>query len=298
MWFENRYLIIQNEFTVQQTQGPATAAYAYLSANIHPADVAIKEVNINYDTLDIFTGNSIRLIGSVAPYDAAKKTLKWTSQNDEIVRVDNGIVDVVGEGEIYVYLESEDGNHRDSCLIRAKEYVSVTGIEILNEDIELIEGDSDSLEVAVYPENATNQNFSIEVEDPNIASISETGLVKALKPGTTVIKATTMENAYSDNIELTVLQDNTSIEEKGFAPRIWPNPNKGQFFVNTNDIPASAIGIKLSDAEGKTIFDRNFDISNRDLITINMGQQTPGVYFISIYTDNNLYSPASRIVID
>ena len=69
--------------------------------------------------------------------------------------------------------------------------VELSAISIDLEELEMAVGQTQQLSVLTIPENATAQNIEWESDRPNIASVSETGLVKAhpFNEGKTVITA-------------------------------------------------------------------------------------------------------------
>ena len=299
IWFENRYLIIQNEFTVQQTQGPATAAYAYLSAPIHPEGIAVEAVSINYDSLNLFTGTTFRLIASVSPYDAANKNLTWSSGDESIIKVNDGVIDILKEGKTYVYIESEDGGYRDSCLVSAVDYVELTGINIIEEDLELTEGQTDTLHVEIIPENATYGNFSISVEDTAIASINDDLILAAKKPGATIIRAVSNAGELSDEMNLTVLKDRTGREKYTGQQDlwIWPNPCTGFFFVESPDPFTSILNVKINSPDGRVLINKEYNTSGQKKITINCNKLPAGIYFVNISQKDGAGYQEKKIIV-
>jgi hypothetical protein len=206
MWFENRYLIIQNEFTVQQTQGPATGAYAYLCAPLHSAGIDVRQISLNYDTVDLDKGTSLRLLAAVSPYDAENKNISWYSEDPTIVSVQNGVISAVEEGESWIYVESEQGGFKDSCLIISSKNIEVTGINILKEEVEILQGSTDTLNAVVIPENATNPGFSWSVENSELIDISLEGVIIAKEPGQTTVTVKTDQGTFTDQAQITVLE--------------------------------------------------------------------------------------------
>ncbi|MGC9343147.1 MAG: carbohydrate-binding protein [Bacteroidales bacterium] len=206
IWFENRYLIIQNEFTVQQTQGPATGAYAYLCAPLHTTGIEVQEISLNYDTIDLDKGTSLRLIAAISPYDAENKNISWYSGDPSAVIVQDGIINAIGEGEAWIYTESEQGSFKDSCLVKSSENIEVSGINILEEAVEILQGSRDTLHAVIIPENATNPDFSWSVENSVLVDIDREGVIIAKEPGQTTITATTDQGTFTDQSQVTVLE--------------------------------------------------------------------------------------------
>lgn len=89
--------------------------------------------------------------------------------------------------------------------------ISPTGIKI-NETIGTLEnGSTQKLTATITPENATDKNIVWSSSDKSIASISSTGEIVAIKPGTVDIIATT-SNGLTSNLKLSIIQPPTEIK--------------------------------------------------------------------------------------
>lgn len=67
--------------------------------------------------------------------------------------------------------------------------VPVESLSISPKNLVLEKNEQRTLSATVLPQNATNRNYTWSSDNPLIASVSEYGIVKGLKPGTTNIKA-------------------------------------------------------------------------------------------------------------
>lgn len=204
MWFENRYLIIQNEYTVQQTIGPAAAAYGYLTGTIHPEDIKPLSVHINLDTLRVYTGHRKQLLAGVSPYNASDKSVKWKSLNHEICTVSNGIVQGVSAGKTKVLIESEVAELSDTCLVIVKQTVPIDGINIIEDELKIQEGQNDTLHVLFLPENATNKKMYWTSGDSAVAVVNTFGIATAHKPGNIYVYAISEYGNKTDSCLITV----------------------------------------------------------------------------------------------
>ncbi len=84
-----------------------------------------------------------------------------------------------------------------------------TGIRVYKEQYEMYVGESTKANADAVPYYAGNVTWS--VKDATIASVTENGEVKALKPGSTVLTASVRGTSYSEEIPVTVrLKDGTA----------------------------------------------------------------------------------------
>lgn len=83
--------------------------------------------------------------------------------------------------------------------------VHVESVDITETSLELKEGaSSDPLTVTVLPENATDKTYTFSVGDASIATVSENGVVTALKAGTTYVAVTTTDGNHTDRVDVNV----------------------------------------------------------------------------------------------
>ena len=67
-------------------------------------------------------------------------------------------------------------------------------------------GNTENLIATIEPTYATNQNIIWKSDDESIVTVSDTGILKALKKGKTTITATTVDGNYSTSCEVTVTE--------------------------------------------------------------------------------------------
>ncbi len=81
---------------------------------------------------------------------------------------------------------SED-THTEEPVIPAP--IAVTGVTLSSSSITLIEGDSQTLQATVKPSNATDKSVTWSSSNNDVATVSESGTVTAVKAGTAEITA-------------------------------------------------------------------------------------------------------------
>lgn len=80
--------------------------------------VHVAEVALNAETAQVNVGGTITLIATILPDNATNKNVIWTSENNGIASVNNGIVTGVGTGTVKITAASEENqNIKDECII-------------------------------------------------------------------------------------------------------------------------------------------------------------------------------------
>jgi hypothetical protein len=88
--------------------------------------------------------------------------------------------------------------------------------------------------------------------------------------------------------DLLVLTNSTVGLEEPLIPNnlfsIVPNPNKGIFSVELNSLPQNLVLVQVLSSLGQVVFE---GYQNRDQINLDLSNQSPGVYFLSIGEGKN-----------
>ena len=161
------------------------------------------EISISEATLALYKGESADLtVVVVKDEDVIVGEHKWVSSNPEVATVDDGKVTAIAPGtaEIrYTEYTIYDGvavPNSVTCTVTVSEApVLVDSITLDLTTIEAKEGSEIQLTATVAPADATNKEIAWSSSDENIATVSETGLVKIHRSGTCVITATTTDGS-------------------------------------------------------------------------------------------------------
>lgn len=151
-----------------------------------------KTISLDYPTLALSINEAASLSAKVGPSTAYNKNVVWQSSNPEIATVDKtGAIETIKDG-ITIITATTANKLVASCVVYvSKNVISVQSVEITNKDQDMFVGDELQLYAEINPKNATNKNIKWETSDPEVATIDETGYVRAIKAGKVVITATT-----------------------------------------------------------------------------------------------------------
>lgn len=159
-------------------------------------------------TIEIYNGGMGQMITAAAsPENASNKKIIWRTDNDKIATVDeNGYVRPVKTGVTKVYAMTEDGGYEGQCFVNVINYeVKVDSVTIQNEykdDARLKTGEMLRVSAAVAPSNAKNKTLKWSSTNSDVATVSQTGVIRASEVGETYIVAAS--NGKQDMLKLTV----------------------------------------------------------------------------------------------
>lgn len=145
-------------------------------------------IELSSSNIDMKVGEEYTLIATVLPETTIDKSIEWSSSDNTVASVSNGLVRAFKLGEATIQAKTKDGsNLTASCRIKVIP-IMVESIALSNAFIQLVLGNSERITATVLPNNATNKEIIWEVENNNIVSVND-GLITALGIGSTKVKA-------------------------------------------------------------------------------------------------------------
>lgn len=248
------------------------------------ANTIIKENGITLSKKEIVLteGENIKLNVEISPSNSTYRDVTWHSSDETVVKVANGVIFAVGKGEAVVSVISHFGE-KDIVLVTVnekKEVINVTGINIIEDNITLIVGESSNLQMELLPSNATNKNHYWTSSDSNIVSVNNEGYIKANNVGEAIISVKSDDGSYTDNCNIIVKNKIVNVTSISLDNNTY-NLSKGDSLtLKANILPSNATNQeviwKSSDLSIATV-------SNGIVKTIKDGE----VYIYAMSSENN-----------
>lgn len=157
-------------------------------------------------SIDMYiTDTGIRVEPVIYPADATNTTVRWYSKDPNIAEVDQtGYLKPKDTGLVEIVGTTADGGYSAKCFVNViNETIKVDKVNILNKDATLMAGESRHLIATIHPANARNKLLQWEVSDPNIATVTRTGIIMGLNAGTATVSAISADGV-ADSFEITV----------------------------------------------------------------------------------------------
>lgn len=154
--------------------------------------VKITSVSLNKTTDNIKVGGSDTLIATLKPLNATNKSIKWSSSDAAIVKVDNGKLTAIKAGTATIKVTTVDGSKTASCIVtvtsdnkvvifkdvnlekRVREIINKPTGKIYKKDVENITYLSDSMKCytsIIGIENLTNLQY-LDIRTAKLSDIS------------------------------------------------------------------------------------------------------------------------------
>ena len=166
----------------------AGAKEATCKVTVTAAVVPVESIKLDKESLEMVEGDKVTLTATVTPDNATDKTVTWTSSDEAIATVANGEVTAVKEGTATITAKA--GDKSATCAVKvAKKVIAVTGIALDKTSVGMTEGEETQLTATVTPDNATDKTVTWTSDATAIATVDNTGKVKAIKEGSATITA-------------------------------------------------------------------------------------------------------------
>ena len=228
---------------------------AYCDVTVSAKDIPVTGVSLNKQNLSLKVGESETLIATVEPNDATNKGVKWGSTDPDIATVtQEGVVIALAPGSVWIKVETIDGDFLASCEVTVSaKNVPVTGVSLDKETLILKVDSVAQLTATVSPDNADDKSVTWESSDINIATVSSTGLVTALAPGSASITVKTTDGEYTATCAVVVSANNISVTDISI--------NKHNLEMKVGDSETLIVTIEPENATNKDLIWFNSDES-------------------------------------
>ena len=152
--------------------------------------IAITELVLDQNTLELYEGEFEVLTATVIPSDTDEdKTITWSTSNAAVATVDEGLVTAIAKGTAIITAKA--GEMTATCEVTVlHEEVPVESISLDKTELTMVLQEEVTLVATLLPENADDKSVTWSSSDESVATVSATGVVKAVGEGEAVITAT------------------------------------------------------------------------------------------------------------
>ena len=155
-----------------------------------PSEIKVNKITLNKTTASVTKGKTLQLTATVAPGNATKKEVKWSTSNKNVAMVStSGLVTAKSAGTATITCTAQDGGGvKATCKITVKNpVVKVTKVTLNKTTATLAPKETLTLKATVAPTNATNKAVTWKSSNTKIATVSSSGKVTAKAAGTVTI---------------------------------------------------------------------------------------------------------------
>ncbi len=140
-----------------------------------------ENIYVNKSSFSMFVGDQVQLTAS--PTEA---TYNWTSEDPTVAKVNNGLIEAVGEGATNIV--ASNGIAQTKVSVNVIIRIPLTDVKLSEDAIEMSPGDNKNVLVTLIPDNANDVPVaSWSSENTDVAVVSEGGEITAVSEGVTNI---------------------------------------------------------------------------------------------------------------
>ncbi len=259
--------------------------------------VSVTGITLDKETSEIIIGSSDTLIATVSPADAANQNITWSSSDEGVATVTDGLVESVSVGTTTITVTTEDGNHTDTCAVTVVP-IPADGVTLNKTSVTLYEGASTILKATVSPDTAANKNVTWQSNNESAVTVDSEGMITAVAAGSATITVTTESGGHTDTCTVTVstltpVTVDETIKVKLSIGSVTSLP----IYVDGNFSVLGGSGDALErqqyhvDVEGSVLklYYGSTEIASGTSITLTQHEATTGNNFIWI--DNSVHGP-------
>lgn len=159
-------------------------------------------IDIIKDTIELNKGSEEKLEYKLSQ-DLTDSIIIWKSSNTDVAVVKNGIVTAISDGEATITATINGKDIKDTCKIIVKK-LDLTGIVFEDESLSISVGKTLKLTLNALPSGADLPSLKWDVDNKDILSVSDEGVIKAINVGEAIVTVSSMDGKYSASINIIV----------------------------------------------------------------------------------------------
>ena len=179
-------------------------------------------VKLNQSVISIYTTETYKLKATVRPTEAEDKSVVWTSSNESVATVSSkGTVTGKKAGKAVITCTTKDTGKTASCTVIVNKRVPVKGLALNVSSKTIYKGSTYQLKATFTPSNASNKKIIWSSTDPDVAVVSTSGKITAVKNGTAYIYAVTQDGNYTAICKVKVKTHATGVKLSAASKTIY-----------------------------------------------------------------------------
>lgn len=148
-------------------------------------------INLSATDIELLVGQDSLLNAKIMPNNVTDRGIIWSSSDENIVTVNEGLVVAVAAGEAIVMAKSADGAARAECNVVVKnilvENVGINEFESFYKEDKFMIGTQKQLTYYLHPNNAFNKGVYITSSNESVIRIDENMILYAVSSGDATI---------------------------------------------------------------------------------------------------------------
>ena len=167
--------------------------------------VAVTGISMDTEAKTINVGNTVSLSASTVPAAATNNRIEYSSSDISVAKVSAaGVVTGIKAGAATITAKTADGGYSKTMNVTVLD--PVTSITFANNMFLMAPGGFITLTPTVLPDSAADKSLTWSSGDTSIATVDQTGRVKAISPGETTITDVSNNSGASNFVTVRVVE--------------------------------------------------------------------------------------------
>lgn len=184
--------------TVSTKDGSNKSAICTITVKQYATGVGLCETSAT-----LYTGDTLTLTPTVSPRDTSDKDVTWTSSDDTVATIADGVVTAIKAGSATITATAADGSGvSGSCQLTVLQLAA--GVLLNQTSASLYGGETLTLQATVSPGDTSDKRVTWASSDEDVATVKD-GVVTSLKAGNATITAMTADGSGKSAVcEITI----------------------------------------------------------------------------------------------
>lgn len=213
VWESSDTDIVYVENGVVTAKKPGTAIITAKSGDgrykaeciIEVTTIVISNIIIDKSNITLKCGEYTTIMYTTEPENATDKTVVWSSSDDKIASVSNGIVKGIRNGIVVITASNLDGSIKAECTVSViPSTIAVTGITLKESTALISIGEKKTLHASILPNDATNADILWSSNNNNVITVSDSGVIEGVSEGKAIVTAKTIDGGFTADCEIEV----------------------------------------------------------------------------------------------
>ena len=162
--------------------------FAFCDVKVKSKEEDNYEITLDMSNAVLSIGETIQLSETITP-DNYVSDIEWSSSNESVATVNNGLVTAVNDGEATITAKLSNGNSASCYISVSTKVIKVMLINLNVEQINIKENGTAQLSYTVLPSTATNKTVTWSSSNTSVATVDGNGKVTAKSAGAAIITA-------------------------------------------------------------------------------------------------------------
>lgn len=218
-----------------------------VSSSGNVVTVPVTGVSLSKTSLNLNVNGRDSLVATIAPTNATDISVTWTSDKTSVATVtDSGVITGVAAGTAKITVKTNDGEKTASATVTVSSStinVPATGITLSPSNLDLKVGERQAFTFDISPTTATDKTVTWTSDKVAVATVSQTGVVTAVAPGTAKITVNTSNNKTA-TASVTVMGSMGLLTEPKISFKFslrGITPNVASCFSNLGDLKVEVL---------------------------------------------------------